>query len=128
MAKFIKWAIAVVSIVLLAAGMALATTYLPKLPISTKTAETPTQPEPTPPASAPTPTPTPTPAPAPAPVVTAVTNSFVRLRAAKSTSSAILAELQGGTTVTLLDEVDELWQQVKYNDITGYIYKSYLTY
>lgn len=68
-------------------------------------------------------------APAPAPVVrTATTKSFVRFRAARSTSSAVLAELQGGTVVTLEDYVDSKWQQATYNGQTGYIAKVYLQY
>ena len=68
-------------------------------------------------------------APAPAPVVrTATTKSFVRFRAGRSTSSAVLAELQGGTVVTLGDYVDSKWQQASYNGQTGYIAKVYLQY
>jgi len=74
-------------------------------------------------------TPAPTPAPAPAPVVrTATTRSFVRFRAGRSTSSAVLAELDGGTVVTLGDYVDAKWQQVTYNGQTGYVAKVYLQY
>jgi len=73
-------------------------------------------------------------APAPAPVVeapaarTATTKSFVRFRAGRSTSSAVLAELDGGTVVTLGDYVDTKWQQVTYNGQTGYVAKVYLSY
>lgn len=68
-------------------------------------------------------------APAPAPVVrTATTKSFVRFRAGRSTSSAVLAELQGGTVVTLGDYADSKWQQATYNGQTGYIAKVYLQY
>jgi uncharacterized protein YgiM (DUF1202 family) len=68
-------------------------------------------------------------APAPAPVArTATTKSFVRFRAARSTSSAVLAELQGGTVVTLGDYADTKWQQATYNGQTGYIAKVYLQY
>lgn len=68
-------------------------------------------------------------APAPAPVVrTATTKSFVRFRAARSTSSTVLAELQAGTVVTLGDYVDAKWQQATYNGQTGYIAKVYLQY
>ena len=59
---------------------------------------------------------------------TAMTNSFVHLRASTSTSSAILANLDGGTTVRLLPYTDSLWQEVEYNGTAGYIYKTYLTY
>jgi len=67
------------------------------------------------------PTPTPTGA-------TATTNSFVHLRASNSTSSAIISNLDGGTVVQLLPYSDLLWQEVRYNGQTGYIYRSYLTY
>ncbi len=59
---------------------------------------------------------------------TATTVSFVRLRAGKSTTTDVLAELQAGTTVTLLADETSLWQQVQYGNIKGYIYKSYLKY
>lgn len=77
------------------------------------------------PAATPVTTPTPTPTPAAA---TAITNSFVHLRAAASTSSNILTDLNGGTVVQLLPYVDPEWQQVQYNGFTGYIFKSYLNY
>ncbi len=85
---------------------------------------------PTPTATAtPTATPKPIITPAPTPAAkTATTTSFVRLRAGASTSSAILAELNGGTVVTLGTYSDSLWQQVRYNGLSGYIYKSYLRY
>ncbi len=92
------------------------------------------------PAATPTPTPSPTPAPTltpapapvptptPVPVRTAVTNSFVHLRAGASTSTTILANLNGGTVVTLGSYVDSQWQQVQYNGQNGYIFKTYLNY
>ena len=81
-------------------------------------------PKPTPGAvSTPVPTPVPTPA-----TATATTNSFVHLRAGKSTSTAILTDLNGGTVVQLLSDSDAQWQQVRYNGLTGYIFKTYLTY
>jgi uncharacterized protein YgiM (DUF1202 family) len=76
-------------------------------------------------------TPALTPAPTPSPTPSgpqATTNSFVHLRASNSTSSAILANLDGGTLVQLLPYSDSVWQEVQYNGTTGYIYKSYLTY
>jgi|SRR6185369_15518940 len=80
----------------------------------------------------PTATPKPTVAPAtptPAPVVaTATTNSFVHMRAGKSTSTAILTDLNGGTVVELLPDSDAQWQQARYNGFSGYIFKTYLTY
>lgn len=68
-----------------------------------------------------------TPAPEPA-APTATTKSFVRFRAGRSTSSAVLAELQAGTVVTLGSYVDSKWQQATYNGQTGYIAKVYLQY
>lgn len=59
---------------------------------------------------------------------TATTKSFVRFRAGRSTSTAVLAELDGGTVVTLGSYSDSLWQQATYNGQTGYIYKRYLNY
>ncbi len=83
---------------------------------------------PTPNAS-PTSTPVPTTAPAPTPAArTAVTNGFVRMRAGASTSTAIVVELNGGTVVTLGTYSDSQWQQVQYNGLNGYIFKSYLNF
>jgi uncharacterized protein YgiM (DUF1202 family) len=86
----------------------------------------------------PTPTPKPTTSPSATPVATAtpaapaaataVTNSFVHLRAGASTGTPIVADLNGGTTVTLGAYRDSQWQQVTYNGVNGYIYRSYLTY
>lgn len=97
------------------------------------------KPSPTPtPSATPSPTPTPTPVatPLPTPVATptpiaqrtAVTNGFVRMRAGKSTSSAIVTELQGGSTVILGNDETSLWQQASYGQFSGYIWKSYLNY
>jgi hypothetical protein len=81
-------------------------------------------PTPTPVATA---TPTPTPAATPAgPTVTTV--SFVRMRAGKSTSTSVLAELNGGTVLQELPDSDAQWQQVKYGTLTGYVFKAYLSY
>jgi hypothetical protein len=89
------------------------------------------------PAPSHTPTPTPTPSPSatatPTPSATptprtAVTNGFVHLRAAASTSSAIVANLDGGTTVQLGSYVDSQWQGVVVNGQSGYIFRSYLNY
>ncbi len=78
------------------------------------------------PASSPSPA---TPTPSSTPVVsTATTNGFVHMRAGKSTSTAILTDLNGGTVVELLSDSDTQWQQVSYNGLTGYIFKTYLTY
>lgn len=83
-------------------------------------------PSPTPSAAAsatPAATPTPTPA-----LQTATTNAFVHMRADKSTTAAILFNLDGGTVVYLLPDSDAQWQQVQYNGTSGYIFKSYLAY
>ncbi|MDB5179036.1 MAG: hypothetical protein JWN01_979 [Patescibacteria group bacterium] len=57
---------------------------------------------------------------------TAITNSFVHMRAGKSTATAILADLDGDTRVRLLPDSDAQWQQVEYNGLVGYIFKTYL--
>lgn len=72
-----------------------------------------------------------TPAPTPAATPngpTATTVSFVRLRAGASTSSGVLAELQGGTVLQLGTYQDSQWQQVSYNGLNGYVFRSYLQY
>jgi uncharacterized protein YgiM (DUF1202 family) len=71
---------------------------------------------------------TPSPTVAPRVFRTARTSAFVHLRAGASTASAILLDLNGGTTVELLDYQDASWQQVRYNGVMGYIFRSYLTY
>lgn len=87
------------------------------------------------PSSTPTSSPSPsakpvtTPTPTPTPVVpTATTNAFVHMRADKSIYSNILIDLNGGTKVQLLPDSNAQWQQVRYNGLTGYIFKAYLTY
>ena len=75
-----------------------------------------------------TPVPTASPAPTATPSATATTNSFVHMRAGKSTSTAILTDLNGGAVVQLLPDQDAQWQQVRYNGLTGYIFKTYLVY
>lgn len=59
---------------------------------------------------------------------TATTSSFVHLRAQPTTSSEILANLNGGIVVQLLNGGNSTWQEVKWNGITGFVYVSYLTY
>ena len=79
----------------------------------------------------PTPTATPAPAATPTPTPagpTATTNSFVHMRAGASTATPIIANLDGGTVVTLGSYSDSQWQQVQYNGLDGYIFKSYLNY
>lgn len=71
----------------------------------------------------------PQPAPAAAPATkTAITNSFVHLRAAKSTSSDIILNLNAGSTVQLRDDADATWQGVTYQGKDGFIYRAYLQY
>lgn len=85
-----------------------------------------TTPSPTPSAVA---TPVVTPTPVATPVVpTATTNGFVRLRTGASTSTPVLAELNGGTVVILGTYQDAQWQEVTVNGVHGYIYRSYLAY
>jgi hypothetical protein len=73
-------------------------------------------------------TPVVTPVPTPKPGTTAVTNGYVRLRAGASTSTAILAELNAGTVLILGPYRDSQWQQVTYNGINGYVFRTYLIY
>jgi uncharacterized protein YgiM (DUF1202 family) len=79
-------------------------------------------------AATPVSTPTPTPAATPTPGPTVTTNAFVHMRADKSTSSAIIANLDGGTVLQELPDSDSQWQQVQYNGTKGYVYKTYLIY
>lgn len=82
----------------------------------------------------PRPTPAAKPAPAaatPTPAVaanTATTTSFVHLRASKSTSSAIVTDINAGTVVQLREDADATWQGVSYQGKNGYIYRAYLQY
>ena len=74
-------------------------------------------------------TPAPTPSPSPVQTLpTATTNGFVHMRAGTSTSSAIVANLQGGTVVQLPAPAIGLWQPVIYQGLTGYVYTPYLNY
>lgn len=84
----------------------------------------------------PTTEPTPTPAavlgaeatPTPAPARTATTKSFVRMRSKATTSSAVVAGLNKGTTVTLGSFSNAGWQEVTVDGKHGYVSKSYLIY
>ena len=70
---------------------------------------------------------TPTPTPSATPVAsTTTTKAFVYLHSSPSQSSSILAQLQAGTTVTLVASANDKYEQVVYNGTTGYIAKSYL--
>lgn len=81
------------------------------------------------PSATPAPTLVPDPTPAPTPVAsTAITVSFVHMRAGASTSTPILTDLNGGTVVTLGAYADNQWQQVFYNGQSGYVFKAYLRY
>lgn len=104
-------------------------------PASPKPAATTPQPAPAPtvkPIAVPTPAvavPAPVPAPPPpAAKPTATTVSFVHMRAAKTTASPILADLDAGTTVELTEDANPSWQGVIYQGQKGYIFKSYLQY
>ena len=82
------------------------------------------------PAAQPAPAAKPKTAPAPAKPAakTATTISYVNLRAAKSTSSAKIANLEPGTPIQLRDDSDSKWQGVTYQGKKGYIFKSYIQY
>ncbi len=58
----------------------------------------------------------------------ATTVSFVHMRAAKTTASPILFDLDAGTTVELTDDTSPQWQGVIYKGQAGYIFKTYLQY
>jgi hypothetical protein len=94
---------------------------------------------PPPPTKAAAPSPIVTTAPATAPATpkataskptgkTAITNSFVNLRAGKSVATPIIATLEAGTTIQLRDDADTTWQGVTYQGKNGYIYRSYIQY
>jgi hypothetical protein len=83
------------------------------------------------PSSTPSATPTPTPVATPLSTPTqrtAVTNGFVHMRVGKSTSSAIVVDLQAGSTVVLGSDETSLWQESTFGSYHGYIWKSYLNY
>jgi len=50
------------------------------------------------------------------------------MRSGASTTTPIVADLNGGSVVTLGSYSDSQWQQVTYNGLNGYIFKSYLAY
>lgn len=92
---------------------------------TTTVAEQPTKVEAKPVAPAPA-APTPL-AEIPAPVVkTGITVSYVNVRSGKSTSTAIVANLEAGTVVELRDGSNSTWQAVTYQGKPGYIFKEYL--
>ena len=70
----------------------------------------------------------PTPSPTPVLTLTATTKAIVRLREQPTTASAVLADVQSGAVVKLGSYSDDLWQEVTYNGVHGYIYRSYLAY
>ncbi len=135
MKRALFMALGIIALTLIAAGLTEATLAmghrgdLTKDPVvHTTVSPTPTAtPSVTPPTVAPTPTPSATPTPTPV-VPTATTNGFVHLRAGASTATAIVTDLNGGTTVTLGAYSDSQWQEVYYNGLHGYIFKSYLAY
>jgi uncharacterized protein YgiM (DUF1202 family) len=59
---------------------------------------------------------------------TAITSTYVHLRAAESTTSTILAQLPPGTTLQLGSDSDPTWQAVTYQGKPGYVYRAYLNY
>lgn len=80
------------------------------------------------PSSTPAATPSPTPSSSLSAGPVATTNSFVHMRSAESTSSAILFNLNGGTQVQLLSGGDTEWQEVEYQGADGFVFKTYLNY
>lgn len=124
----------VLILALLAAGFTEATIALgPHGSLTNDTALRPSAASTPTPTASPTPTLAPTAAPTTTPmltvaVATATTNGFVHLRAGKSIYTPILTDLNAGTVVQLLPDSDAQWQQVRYNGLTGYIFKSYLAY
>ena len=57
--------------------------------------------------------------------VTASNNSPVRLRKTASSSADILAQVQQGTVVEVLENGDT-WSKIKYNNLTGYMMTKFL--
>ena len=88
------------------------------------------------PSTSPSPSPNPSPAVAasasptasPATSPQATTNAFVHLRLGPSTNTAVMTDVPGGMVVKLGAYSDSSWQQVVYNGLNGYIFKSYLNY
>jgi len=58
---------------------------------------------------------------------TVTTGSGLRLRSEANTSSSVLASLPEGTSVEILDTVNESWYQVSYEGKTGYVSSAYLS-
>jgi hypothetical protein len=71
--------------------------------------------------------PAPTTPPAPAAKM-ATTNSFAHIRAGKGTETAIIANVDAGTSLELRDDSDSTWQGIIYQGQPAYIYKLYLNY
>jgi len=114
--------------IILLTGFGAAVTEL-SLAVGDQTAHSPagsttTQTSPSPSA---TPSVTPTTSASPA-ATTAVTNSYVYLRASASTGSPSLAGLPSGTTVQLTGKLQGQWQPASYQGQNGYIDSSYLDY
>jgi len=59
---------------------------------------------------------------------TATTTTYVHLRGERSTSAAIVADIEPGMTIELREGSDATWQAVRYQGKNGYIYKTYLQY
>jgi uncharacterized protein YgiM (DUF1202 family) len=86
-----------------------------------------TQATPATPATATVATPVPTTPPVPAAKM-ATTNSFAHIRAGKGTDTAIIANVDAGTSLELRDDSDSTWQGIIYQGQPAYIYKQYLNY
>jgi len=54
-------------------------------------------------------------------------SSVLRVRAAATTGSSILARLKNGTQVTVLDNTETGWYQISHNGVTGFVSADYLS-
>ena len=60
-------------------------------------------------------------------IVTPKTANSVNLREGPSKDFSILVKVPGKTVVDVLEEVNEEWAKIKYNDIIGYMMREFLT-
>jgi len=68
------------------------------------------------------------PSPSPSTAPQATTNGVVHLRVGPSVNTGIMTDVPSGTVVKLGAYSDSSWQQVVFNGLNGYIFKSYLNY
>ena len=66
--------------------------------------------------------------PTPTPDRQATANTMVHLRVGPSVNTDIMTDVPAGATVKLGGYSDSQWQQVTYNGLNGYVFKSYLNY